>query len=68
MCVKTKSIDPDQTPPAAASDQGLNCLLRSLCPNTLDKYGRQVFYARKGELLPCAGNKGYRYSCNNRID
>ena len=28
------SIDPDQTPQNAASDQGLHCLLRPVCPNT----------------------------------
>ena len=33
------SVDPDQTPRSAASDLGLNCLLRSVCPNTLSKYG-----------------------------
>ena len=28
------SIYPDQTPRSAASDLGLPCLLRSVCPNT----------------------------------
>ena len=27
------SVDPDQTPRSAASDLGLHCLLRSVCPN-----------------------------------
>ena len=31
-----KSEDPDQTSRVAASDLGLHCLLRSVCPNTLD--------------------------------
>ena len=29
----TDSVDPDQTPSSAASDLGLHCLLRPLCPN-----------------------------------
>ena len=28
------SVDPDQTPRSAASDLGLHCLLRPVCPNT----------------------------------
>ena len=28
------SLDPDQTPRSAASDLGLDCLLRHVCPNT----------------------------------
>ena len=28
------SVDPDQTPHFAASDLGLPCLLRFVCPNT----------------------------------
>ena len=35
------SVDPNQTPHSAASDQGLHCLLRPVCPNTLDKYGTE---------------------------
>ena len=31
-------MDPDQTPHYAASDLGLHCLLKHVCPNTLDKY------------------------------
>ena len=31
------SVDPDQTPRSAASDLGLHCLPRSVCP----KYGSQ---------------------------
>ena len=27
------SVDPDQTPRSAASDLGLHCLLRPICPN-----------------------------------
>ena len=26
-------VDPDQTPRSAASDQGLHCLLRHICPS-----------------------------------
>ena len=36
------SLDPDQTPRCAASDQGLNCLLRLVCPNTM--YLVQLLY------------------------
>ena len=32
------SVDPDQTPHSAASDLGLHCLLRLICPNTKDHY------------------------------
>ena len=31
------SVNPDKTPHSAASDQGLHCLLRSVCSNTLGK-------------------------------
>ena len=34
------SVDHDQTPRYAASVQGLNCLPRSVCSNSLGKYGR----------------------------
>ena len=33
------SADPDQTPQNAASDLGLHCLLRPVCPNTWDHDG-----------------------------
>ena len=33
------SVDPDQTPHSAASDQRLHCLLRTVFPNTLNKCG-----------------------------
>ena len=44
MCLKTaewveNSVDPDQMPHSVASDLGLHCLLRSVCPTTKDKYG-----------------------------
>ena len=32
------NVDPDQTPHSVASDLGLNCLLRPLCPNTSGYY------------------------------
>ena len=32
------SVDPDQMPHSVASDLGLHCLLRPVCPNTKDKY------------------------------
>ena len=34
-----KSVNPDQTPRSAASDQGRHCLLKSGCPGTWRKYG-----------------------------
>ena len=33
------NVDPDQTPRSAASDLGLHCLLRHVCPNTKGNYG-----------------------------
>ena len=36
------SADPDQMPHSAASDLGLQCLLKSVCPNTLGKYGAGI--------------------------
>ena len=47
MCLKTvaNSVDPDQTPQSAASEMGLHCLLRPVCPNTWGKYDIQVFVA-----------------------
>ena len=35
-------VDPDQTPRSAASDLGLHCLLRYVCPNTFSKYGNMI--------------------------
>ena len=32
------NTDPDQTPQFAASDQGLHCLCRHVCPNIKSKY------------------------------
>ena len=32
------NVEPDRTPQNAASDTGLHCLLRSVCPNTWGKY------------------------------
>ena len=32
------SVDPDQMPRSAASDQDLRCLLRPVCPNYQGKY------------------------------
>ena len=34
------SIDPDQMPSSAASDLGLHCLQRPICPNTKGYYNR----------------------------
>ena len=35
----TNSVDPDQMLHFAASDLGLHCLLRHVCPNTEGYYG-----------------------------
>ena len=35
----TNSVDPDQMPHYAASDLGLHCLQRPICPTTLGYYG-----------------------------
>ena len=34
FCMYGNSVDPDQTPRSAASDLGLHCMLRPICPNT----------------------------------
>ena len=34
------SVDPDQMPHTVASDQGLHCLLRLVCPNSWGKYSK----------------------------
>ena len=36
------SVDPDQTPRSAASDQGLHSLLRPVFLNTKSKYGNVI--------------------------
>ena len=33
------SVDPDQMPQNAASDLGVHCLLRSVCPSILGDHG-----------------------------
>ena len=38
-------VDPDQTPHSVASDLGLHCLLRPVCPNTKGKYSRLALMA-----------------------
>ena len=35
-------VDPDQTPRSAASDQGLHCLLRPVCPNMKNMYDNLI--------------------------
>ena len=36
------SVDPDQMPHSVASDLGLHCLLRPVCPITKDYYGMWI--------------------------
>ena len=36
------SVDPDQMPHNVASDLGLHCLLRPVCPNTKEYYGLYI--------------------------
>ena len=38
------SVDPDQTPHPAASDQGLNCLPRHVCPSYHSAFCHKVFF------------------------
>ena len=38
----TNKVHPDQTPRSAASDMGLHCLLRPVCPITYSKYGNLI--------------------------
>ena len=40
-CWMANSVYPDQTPHFAASDLGLHCLLKPVCPNIEDKYGNR---------------------------
>ena len=37
-CCMANSVDPDLTPHSAASDLGLHCLQRPICPNTYGDY------------------------------
>ena len=41
-CV-ANSVDPDETPPSAASHQGLQCLIRRVCLNKYGKYSSRVY-------------------------
>ena len=36
------SVDPDQMPHSVASELGLNCLLRPVCPNIFGYYGNPI--------------------------
>ena len=38
------SVDPDQMPLFVASDLGLHCLLRPVCPNIKGNYGIQLLH------------------------
>ena len=40
-CMYANSVDPDQPPHSAASDLGLHCMQRSICPNTSGYYSKQ---------------------------
>ena len=52
------SGDPDQTPSAAVSDQGLYCLLGPVCPNTLGEYGSLFNSKPLKNLNPLLKNPG----------
>ena len=43
------SVDPDEMPHSAASDLGLLCLLRPVCPNTYGKCGKDTKCGKKTE-------------------
>ena len=48
------SVDSDQMPQNAASDQSLHCLQRPICPNTLGYYGTSVgVSAQSDQILWC---------------
>ena len=40
------SVESDQMPYSVGFDLGLHCLLRSVCPNTLNYYGKNILISR----------------------
>ena len=45
------SVDPDQTPRPAASDQGLNCFPRHVCPSSHSAFVIKCFFRITGTLF-----------------
>ena len=45
------SVDPDQTAPKEQSNPGLHCLLRPVCPKTLNFYGMINLFQRNDTYL-----------------
>ena len=45
------SVDPDQMPNYVASDLGIHCLLKLICPKTKCNYGRQILFDLTGPPL-----------------
>ena len=63
------SVDPDQTPRPAASDQGLHCLPGPICPNTWDKYGTGMYITRNcpDGIVAIDTTQGGTFSLQNNI-
>ena len=57
------SVDPDQTPCSAASDQSLHFLHRPICQNTYGKYGTNYTSILFSGNLPTFLMKKYLYFC-----
>ena len=63
-CVKniavcmTNRVDPDQMPHSAASDLGLHCLQRPICPNTQGNFGKSCANLSKVAGENCLSRRG----------
>ena len=54
------SVDPDQMSHSVASDMGLHCLIKAVCLNNKDKYGKQNDKKSSQTCLnPCPAEPGY---------
>ena len=51
------SVDPDQMLYSAASDLGLHCLQRPVCPNTKGYYGSMYSKTSNNEIHVMKNNK-----------
>ena len=48
-----KGVVTDQMPYSAVTVLGLHCLLRHVCPNTWNKYGKVFFFQPKPVYVSC---------------
>ena len=70
----TNSVNPDQMLHSAASDLGVHCLQRLICPNTEGYYSKFTFWVRCGlqwSRSDCASaecNQGICYTLTERMD